>query len=1222
MRVVDGFLRLLGKLRLWQQFVILGLFVIVVPITMTSSRFLNEGRDILTAHEVIDLSDESNLRVNEIREEFDYLVRDVAREARALSGKPLDRFAQDAEKALQRFNQERPLEMPDPGQPPATAAQVRRRFFADTLVESHAVAITRLPLDGSGGGPVTGVTVVRTVDLKGRTLPADAPVDVVAWRAVTDVCERLCREYPRSPSYVSGFQLAPGVGGRGAQCLVAVAWPARWADSHVTHALVAVINFTRVVENRRGISPRHQYLLAQPDGTLLVHPDPKLPGHGVKVYDVVGWRFPEGNAWVTPGESSAARSARLAKMVQEGGARLDGVPIPQLAGYYRKGFFDRPLGDALGDDATAELQAINRQLAIESLQDPALRYGEVLASARYCELAHPDRDRLLQVCGRIEAWWAESKHPGRGAIDWIKPLQCREYQGQLTYLRMDANDEDEPPRLLVAAALEELHEDIDTQFSRIVRQWVVPTVFVSALLAVGLIFAITRSLRTLADAADTLRDPEATPTLAAGGSREVTQLAASLQGMARRLHDNAARMQSVLRTAGEGIVIAGADGRVEEANRAAAAMFGHAAAGDLVGVPLADLLVERPAALSPLGLIPLAVGAPGDGPSVMRITDAVRARRADGTEFWAEYTLRPVTLRDRTVFAGVFRDVTQKRAAEEEITRMNSTLESRVRVRTAELAEANTKLEVAFRQAEAASRAKDAFVANMSHELRQPLHIIIGFTEALKDEAGDLVAEGGGARDSLVPDLNKILSAAKHLLDLINDILDLAKIAAGRMELTVATFDLPRLVADVQSLVGPLAEKHRNRFVVDAPATLGTMTSDERRVRQVLINLLSNAFKFTTDGTVTLQVRRITSAGRGIVEFSVADTGKGMTPDQVARLFQRFYQADASTTREQGGTGLGLAITQSFNELLGGEPILVSSVQGSGSHFVVRLPAVAEPPGERKLPTRATPPELTATTALPEVLNGTPGATILVIDDDPMVPELMARFLGKDGFRVVGCADGEEGFRLARERRPAAITLDVMMPGTDGWGVLAKLKADPLTCDIPVVMLTIVDDRGRGFALGAADYLTKPIDWPRLNGLLKRYQGAGLDAPILVIDDDPECREMVRRFLERDGREVVEAPDGEAGLRMIAVRYPSLILLDLMMPVLDGFGFLAELPKRFPGARVPVVVLTAKDLTADDHARLNGRVARILEKGDLTQFEPIAELVRTLTPKASAGTGA
>ncbi len=1208
MGIADGFLRLLGKLRLWQQFVILGLFVLVVPITMTSSRFLNEGRDILTAHEVIDLSDESNLRANEIREEFDYLVRDVAREARALSGRPLDRFDEDAEKALQRFTQQRPLEMPDPGQAPATAAQVRRRFFADTLVESHAVAIARAPT----GGAVTGVAALRTVDLKGRALPGDAAADPVAWRAVRDVCERMGREYPRSPSYVSAFQLAPGVGGRGAQCLVAVGWPARWADSHVTHALVAVVNFTRVVENRRGISPRHQYLLAQPDGTLLVHPDPKLPGRGVKVADVVGWNFPEGDAWARPGESGATRDARLAKMVQEGGARLDGVAVPRLAGYYRKGYFGRPLADALGEGAAAELQAINRLLSLESLADPSLRYGEFLSSGRYCELAHPDRERLLQVCGRIEAWWADSRDAGRPRIDWIKPLYCQEYQGQLTYLRMDANDEDEPPRLLVAAALEELHEDIDTQFSRIVKQWVVPTVVVAALLAVGLIYAITRSLRTLADAADTLRDPDATPTLAAGGSREVTQLAASLQGMARRLQDDAARMNSILRTAGEGILIAGPDGRVEEANRSAAAMFGRARPADLLGVPVAGLLVDPPDALA---ADQTTTGGPG-------AADAVRARRADGSTFWVEYTLRPVALRDRTVFAGVFRDVTQKKAAEEEIRRMNGDLEGRVRVRTAELAEANTKLEVAFRQAEAAGRAKDAFVANMSHELRQPLHIIIGFTEAMKDEAGDLAAAGGDeGRDSLIPDLNKILSAAKHLLDLINDILDLAKIAAGRMELVIANFDLPRMVADVQSLVGPLAEKNRNRFVVDAPATLGTMASDERRVRQVLINLLSNAFKFTVDGTVTLQVRRITSGGREIVEFSVADTGKGMTPDQVARLFQRFYQADATTTREQGGTGLGLAITQSFNELLGGEPVLVSSVQGSGSHFVVRLPAVAQQPGERRLPARATPAELTATTALPEAPEGAAGATVLVIDDDPMVPELMARFLGKDGFHVLGCADGEEGLRLARERRPAAITLDVMMPGSDGWDVLAKLKADPLTCDIPVVMLTIVDDRGRGFALGAADYLTKPIDWPRLNGLLKRYQGAGHDAPILVIDDDPECREMVRRFLERDGREVVEATDGEAGLRMIAVRYPSMVLLDLMMPVLDGFGFLAELPKRFPGARMPVVVLTAKDLTAEDRARLSGRVARILEKGDLTQFEPIAELVRTLTPKLSAGTG-
>ena len=564
-----------------------------------------------------------------------------------------------------------------------------------------------------------------------------------------------------------------------------------------------------------------------------------------------------------------------------------------------------------------------------------------------------------------------------------------------------------------------------------------------------------------------------------------------------------------------------------------------------------------------------------------------------------------------TITGGGCVEVTQLAGALQGMARrlfgMNEQLESRVKLRTAELAETNTKLEVALRQAEAAGRAKDTFVANMSHELRQPLHIIIGFTEALKEEAVD------ANNAELIPDLNKILTAAKHLLDLINDILDLAKISAGRMELTVATFDLTLMVRDVQTLVAPLADKHANQFVVDVPNALGVMIADERRVRQILINLLSNAFKFTTNGTVTLQVRRVQMNSHEMIEFAVADTGKGMTADQVSRLFQRFYQADPSTTREQGGTGLGLAITQSFNDVMGGDPIHVSSVPDQGSHFVVRLPAVVEPNVAKNI-ARATPTELTPIVSKSDSQTLTPvnAGTILVIDDDPMVHELMLRFLSKEGFRVVSALTGAEGLRIARETRPSAITLDVMMPEVDGWSVLTDLKADPLTCDIPVVMLTIVDDRGRGYALGAADYLTKPIDWQRLAVILRRYQSLDRASPVLVIDDDPECREMVRRYLEREGWRVTEAPDGEAGLREMATEFPALILLDLMMPVLDGFSFLTELPHRFPGARVPVVVLTAKDLTASDFDRLNGRVARIIEKGNLAQFDHLAELVRTI----------
>ena len=1050
MRVFDPVLRALGRLRLWQQFVLLGLFVVTVPIISTTMRFLKDGQEILTQHEIIDLSDESNLRVNEIREEFDYLLRDVARAARQLNEKNVD-----VEKCVRDFAKRWPNEIAKPGEPAGDMAKVRHRYFGNTLIESQLVTIEP-----------TGFTTTLRMDAAEVKLvgviPKGSAVDV----AVAEVCERVRRE---SPSHISGLHWQPKEGTSPGRCVVVVGWPVRWVEGRPTHLFAVVVDFTRYIENRRGTSPRHQYIVTQPDGTVVVHPAAEFAAKRVKLSDVIGWNFPVGTSWVSPAETKADQQRRYAQMLKEGGSRLAGVTDAALTSYYRKGYFGTPLSAKLGQNARTELSAINQWLAAEVERDPPLRYGELTESASYVEISHPDLQRLLAISQHLEKWWSA------GEIDWIDPLLCKTFQGQLTYLRMDANDEDEPPRLLVAASLEELHEDIDSKFWRIVTRWVIPTVAISAILTVLLVVVITSSLSRLAKTADTLSDPSVSPTITGGGCVEVTQLAGALQGMARRL-------------------------------------FG-----------------------------------------------------------------------------------------------MNEQLESRVKLRTAELAETNTKLEVALRQAEAAGRAKDTFVANMSHELRQPLHIIIGFTEALKEEAVD------ANHAELIPDLNKILTAAKHLLDLINDILDLAKISAGRMELMVATFDLTLMVRDVQTLVAPLAGKHANQFVVDVPNALGVMIADERRVRQILINLLSNAFKFTTNGTVTLQVRRVQKNSHEMIEFAVADTGKGMTADQVSRLFQRFYQADPSTTREQGGTGLGLAITQSFNDVMGGDPIHVSSVPDQGSHFVVRLPAVVEPNVAKNI-ARATPTELTPIVSKSDSQTLTPvnAGTILVIDDDPMVHELMLRFLSKEGFRVVSALTGAEGLRIARDTRPSAITLDVMMPEVDGWSVLADLKADPLTCDIPVVMLTIVDDRGRGYALGAADYLTKPIDWQRLAVILRRYQSLDRASPVLVIDDDPECREMVRRYLEREGWRVTEAPDGEAGLREMATEFPALILLDLMMPVLDGFSFLTELPHRFPGARVPVVVLTAKDLTASDFDRLNGRVARIIEKGNLAQFDHLAELVRTI----------
>jgi CheY-like chemotaxis protein len=371
------------------------------------------------------------------------------------------------------------------------------------------------------------------------------------------------------------------------------------------------------------------------------------------------------------------------------------------------------------------------------------------------------------------------------------------------------------------------------------------------------------------------------------------------------------------------------------------------------------------------------------------------------------------------------------------------------------------------------------------------------------------------------------------------------------------------------------------------------MHADLTKVRQALFNLLSNACKFTQDGTVTLAVERAAGLGGDWLGFAVTDTGIGMTPEQMTRLFESFGQADASVSRRFGGTGLGLALSRRLARMMGGD-ITVASVSGQGSTFALRLPArVGEPAPEAPRAVES------------EKRGDAGGGTVLVVDDDEAVRDLMQRFLGREGFRVVVTGRGDEALRLAREIAPDAITLDVMMPGMDGWAVLTALKADALTADIPVVMVTIVDDRNLGYALGAADYLTKPIDRERLIAVLARHRP---QRPILVVDDDPTLRELLRRTLEREGYAVLEADDGHAALARIAERLPGLILLDLMMPHMNGFELLTELRVRPEWRGIPVVVVTAKDLTAEERQRLNGHVEKILAKGALGPEALLAEV--------------
>ena len=521
-----------------------------------------------------------------------------------------------------------------------------------------------------------------------------------------------------------------------------------------------------------------------------------------------------------------------------------------------------------------------------------------------------------------------------------------------------------------------------------------------------------------------------------------------------------------------------------------------------------------------------------------------------------------------------------------------------------ELEEKNAELAVA-------SQHKSDFLANMSHELRTPLNAIISFGEILQEDAED------AGHEQYVPDLEEITSAGKHLLGLINDILDLSKIEAGRMDLYLETFAIADLVREVQAVAEPLVAKNHNTLVVEAPAELGTMHSDVTKVRQSLLNLLSNAAKFTEHGTITLRLGR-EPGDPDQIRLAVTDTGIGMTPEQLGRLFQAFTQADASTTRKYGGTGLGLALTRQFCQMLGGD-VTVSSEPGAGSTFTLILPADA---GRR----------LTPPTAV-ELVNGDEGdalsqrerglddgglPTLLAIDDDPAAREVLQRLLKGEPLRIVTAPNGTEGVRLARELHPNVITLDVLMPGMDGWAVLAALKEDPDTADIPVVMLTVVDQQNVGFALGAAEYLTKPVDRARLVAVLERYRTptAGY---ILVVDDEPSARETLRRLLERAGWPVVEAADGWAALEAIALERPAAVLLDLMMPGMDGFEVVQSLRTNTGFAELPVIIVTAKELTPEERQRLAGSVQRVLQKGSYTPADLVAQLRATVARATRPG---
>ena len=516
----------------------------------------------------------------------------------------------------------------------------------------------------------------------------------------------------------------------------------------------------------------------------------------------------------------------------------------------------------------------------------------------------------------------------------------------------------------------------------------------------------------------------------------------------------------------------------------------------------------------------------------------------------------------------------------------------------AELADLVEKLQIARDAADEANRTKSSFLANMSHELRTPLNAIIGLTEMMVSNAARF-----GTEKAQEP-LQRVNRAGKHLLGLINEVLDLSKIEAGKLELHPESVDLVPLIDEIIGTARQLAEQNKNRVVVECQESLGPLTVDPMRLRQILLNLLSNACKFTKEGEVALRACKVAD-GRSWIEFAVSDTGIGMTAEQQQKLFEEFSQAEALTARRFGGTGLGLAITRKLARLMGGD-VTVASEPGKGSIFTVRLP------GGTDIPART----FTEGGRRPD------GDCVLVIDDDATARELLTEQLRAEGFSVVTASGGLEGLKLAKEVHPSVITLDVIMPDLDGWSVLAALRQDSELSEIPVIMVTILDQQRRGVALGAAGYLTKPIDREQLHRLVERFRAPAQPTRVLLVEDDSFQRERMHAWLESQRWVVQEAANGREALDRLQQSKPDLILLDLMMPEMDGFQVVATLQKEAGWRDIPVIVITALDLDAKDHDRLNSGVQSVLVKETLQPADLVERIRRLAQTRTAVNSGA
>ena len=522
--------------------------------------------------------------------------------------------------------------------------------------------------------------------------------------------------------------------------------------------------------------------------------------------------------------------------------------------------------------------------------------------------------------------------------------------------------------------------------------------------------------------------------------------------------------------------------------------------------------------------------------------------------------------------------------------RMSDEVNSLISARTKEM-------ETSRDEARDANAEKTRFFANMSHELRTPLNAILGYGEMLEEDCEDL------GYDDLLPDLRKITSAGSHLLSLINNILDISKIEAGRMELYLTNFDIESMIDTIKDVTGPLSIKNENNFVVNITDNIGKMNQDETKIRQCLTNFLSNSFKFTSKGNVELKVDTFILNEIEMIRFAVIDDGEGMSEEGLSKVFKEYEQAERSTSAKHGGTGLGLPITKKLAEMMGGD-VEVMSELGKGSQFTLYVPRYS--PEQEDLDI-----ELIDFDKLTEQEK-----IIVLIDDDVDMHELIRRTVTKIGLTLVGATDGEKGMQIVREVKPKLLLLDVLMPGRDGWSILKECKTDPDLKDMSIIMVSQMEQDKLSKSLGADDYMTKPINRDLFLERVKNLMTSSTsnNGKVLIVDDDKDTREILSRILDDNGWISITAKDGKDGLEKLKEN-PSLIVLDLEMPRMDGFEFLDEYMNTYSiNDRKPILVYSGKDLNEVQIDQLNKNVAALIKKDEVSMQE-LSKVVKNIYNK-------